>query len=81
MFWNFDRRGGRRKGEVPNGSFCPFQVVCIFFFLLSPKQNEVRVRVLSQTRPRHDLRYLFLFSDTFSPTYLPTYYTLFSPFN
>lgn len=49
----------------------------VFFFLLSPKQNEVRIRVLSQTRPRHNLRYLFLFPDTFSPTYLPTYYTLF----
>lgn len=71
------------KGEVPNGSFCPFQVVCIFFSSFPPKQNEVRIRVLSQTRPRHDLRNLFLFSDTlllllsYLPTYLPTYYTLF----
>lgn len=73
MFWNFDRRGGRRKGKVPNGSFCPFQVVCIFFLLSPPKQNEVRIRVLSQTRPRHDLRYLFLFSDTLLLSYLPTY--------
>lgn len=56
----------------------------VFFFLLSPKQKKVRIRVLSQTRPRHNLRYLF-FSDTFLlflllsylPTYLPTYYTLF----
>lgn len=53
----------------------------VFFFLLSPKQNEVRIRLLSQTRPRHNLRHLFLFSDTFSPTYLPTYllYPFFLP--
>lgn len=57
--------------------FALFRWYVFFFSSFPPKQNEVRIRVLSQTRPRHNLRYPFLFSDTFSPTYLPTYYTLF----
>lgn len=69
--WEEERRGSKWQ-------FLPFSGGMYFFFSsFPPKQNEVRIRLLSQTRPRHNLRYLFLFSDTFSPTYLPTYYTLF----
>lgn len=64
--WEEEKRGSTWQ-------FLPFSGGMYFFSSFPPKQNEVRVRVLSQTRPRHDLRYPFLFSDTFSPTYLPTY--------
>lgn len=71
--WEEERRGSKWQ-------FLPFSGG-MYFLLLFPKQNEVRIRLLSQTRPRHNLRYLFLFSDTFSPTYLPTYllYPFFLP--
>lgn len=78
--WEEERRGSKWQ-------FLPFSGGMYFFSSFPPKQKKVRIRVLSQTRPRHNLRYLFLFSDTFLllllsylPTYLPTYYTLFSPF-
>lgn len=64
--WEEERRGSTWQ-------FLPFSGGMYFFSSFPPKQNEVRIRVLSQTRPRHNLRYPFLFSDTFSPTYLPTY--------
>lgn len=69
---------GTSTGEVGGGKerfymavFALFRWYVFFFSSFPPKQNEVRRRVLSQTRPRHDLRYLF-FSDTSSPTYLLT---------
>lgn len=79
MSWNFDRRGGRRKGEVPNGSFCPFQVVCISFLLSPP--NRMKYAYAYSHRPDQDVTSgTFFFSNTFSPTYLPTYSPFFSPF-
>lgn len=75
---------GISTGEVGGGKkrfymavFALFRWYVFFFSSFPPKQNEVRIRVLSQTRPRHDLRYLLFFRHTSSPTYLPTYYTLF----
>lgn len=63
--------------------FALFRWYVFFFSSFPPKQNEVRIRVLSQTRPRHDLRYLFLFPDTLllHLSYLPTYllYPFFLP--
>lgn len=55
----------------------------VFFSSFPPKQNEVRIRLLSQTRPRYDLRYLFLFSVTFLLlllSYLHIYLPTHSPF-
>lgn len=65
--WEEERRGSKWQ-------FLPFSGGMYFFFFFPPKQNEVRIRVLSQNRPRHNLRHLFLFSDTFLllPTYLLT---------
>lgn len=85
MFWNFDRRGGRRKGEVPHGSFCPFQVVCIFFLLSPP--NRMKYAYAYSHRPDQDITsgtfsfFLTHFFFFFSPTYLPTYllYPFFLP--
>lgn len=76
MFWNFDRRGGRRKGEVLHGSFCPFQVVCIFFFFFPP--NRMKYAYAYSHRPDQDITSgtfsFFLTHFSFiSPTYLPTY--------
>lgn len=69
--WEEDRRGSKWQ-------FLPFSGGMYFFFFSFP-QTEKSTHT-SQTRPRHDLRYLFLFSDTLLlllTTYLPTYYTLF----
>lgn len=88
MSWNFDRRGGRRKGEVQNGSFCPFQVVCIFFFF-PPNRMKAYSHRPDQDVTFFTLPYLtpgtfFFFLTHFffiSPTYLPTYLLpFFSPF-
>lgn len=80
---------GRGKERFQMAVFALFRWYVFFSSFPPPKQNEVRVRVLSQTRPRHNLRYLFLFSDTFLLllllllSYLPTYLLtipFFSPF-
>lgn len=61
--------------------FALFRWYVFFFSSFPPKQNEVRIRVLSQTRPRHDLRYLFFVLTHFFFSYLPTYllYPFFLP--
>lgn len=65
--WEEERRGSKWQ-------FLPFSGGMYLFSSFPPKQKKVRIRVLSQTRPRHNLRYLFLFSDTLLllPTYLLT---------
>lgn len=65
--WEEERRGSKWQ-------FLPFSGGMYFFFFFSPNRKKYAyLRVLSQTRPRHNLRYLFFLTHSLLPTYLPTY--------
>lgn len=71
--WEEERRGSKWQ-------FLPFSGGMYFFLLSPPNRKKYAYGVLSQTRPRHNLRYpLFFLTHSLLPTYLLTI-PFFSPF-